>query len=285
MAIVPIHDSTPVGTFCQQLAESLSPFGPTLHLTSARLDRHLGRPGIAQTYERDGRNAHVVGWLAKQESEYRHVLYEADPFLSPWTERCIRQADQIILVGQGTDDPALGEIETQLLDSGGQRLSRSSVAHPRSRSRRAVRYQSLARPPKGGSPLSRETRRRERPSSRIARLLTGRAVGLTLGGGFARGLAHVGVFQAFEELGLPIDVDRVGEHGSDARGSVGDGLGPGSDDARGLRRLRQSFRRLDVSRSWRSSAAGNSAGTSGSLFGDVQIEDSVGRPSSARRPT
>jgi predicted acylesterase/phospholipase RssA len=32
--------------------------------------------------------------------------------------------------------------------------------------------------------------------TRVARFLTGRAVGLTLGGGFARGLAHIGVFRA-----------------------------------------------------------------------------------------
>jgi NTE family protein/lysophospholipid hydrolase len=41
---------------------------------------------------------------------------------------------------------------------------------------------------------------------RLARLLTGRAVGLTLGGGFARGLAHLGVLRAFDEFGVPVDV-------------------------------------------------------------------------------
>jgi lysophospholipid hydrolase len=40
---------------------------------------------------------------------------------------------------------------------------------------------------------------------RVARTLTGRAMGLTLGGGFARGLAHIGAFRAFEEMGIPVD--------------------------------------------------------------------------------
>jgi predicted acylesterase/phospholipase RssA len=44
-----------------------------------------------------------------------------------------------------------------------------------------------------------------RSFDRLARLLAGDAVAVTLGGGFARGLAHLGVFQAFEELGIPID--------------------------------------------------------------------------------
>jgi NTE family protein/lysophospholipid hydrolase len=41
---------------------------------------------------------------------------------------------------------------------------------------------------------------------RLARLLTGNAVGLALGGGFARGLAHVGVLRALEELKIPVDL-------------------------------------------------------------------------------
>lgn len=42
-------------------------------------------------------------------------------------------------------------------------------------------------------------------TARVARHLTGRSVGLVLGGGGARGLAHMGVLQACEELGIPVD--------------------------------------------------------------------------------
>ena len=40
---------------------------------------------------------------------------------------------------------------------------------------------------------------------RLARRLTGRTVGLVLGGGGARGLAHIGVLRALEECGVPVD--------------------------------------------------------------------------------
>lgn len=43
---------------------------------------------------------------------------------------------------------------------------------------------------------------------RLARRLTGQAVGLVLGGGGARGFAHLGVVRALREAGIPID--RVG---------------------------------------------------------------------------
>ncbi|KAL6238242.1 lysophospholipase nte1 [Aspergillus navahoensis] len=41
---------------------------------------------------------------------------------------------------------------------------------------------------------------------RLARRLCGRAVGLVLGGGGARGIAHVGVIKALEEAGIPVDI-------------------------------------------------------------------------------
>lgn len=42
--------------------------------------------------------------------------------------------------------------------------------------------------------------------ARLARLITGNAVGLTLGGGGARGMSHLGVLRALEELQIPIDM-------------------------------------------------------------------------------
>jgi predicted acylesterase/phospholipase RssA len=43
---------------------------------------------------------------------------------------------------------------------------------------------------------------------RLARLVSGRGVGLVLGGGGARGMAHIGVIRALAEAGIPID--RIG---------------------------------------------------------------------------
>lgn len=40
----------------------------------------------------------------------------------------------------------------------------------------------------------------------MARFLTGTAIGLVLGGGGARGCAHVGMIQAMHEAGIPIDL-------------------------------------------------------------------------------
>ncbi|RIB17732.1 hypothetical protein C2G38_2131898 [Gigaspora rosea] len=42
--------------------------------------------------------------------------------------------------------------------------------------------------------------------SRLARRLCGKSVGLVLGGGGARGIAHIGVIKAMEEAGVPVDM-------------------------------------------------------------------------------
>ncbi|CAL9737930.1 lysophospholipase Nte1p [Monosporozyma servazzii] len=41
---------------------------------------------------------------------------------------------------------------------------------------------------------------------RLARLLSGQAIGLVLGGGGAKGISHLGVLQALEEQGIPVDI-------------------------------------------------------------------------------
>lgn len=41
---------------------------------------------------------------------------------------------------------------------------------------------------------------------RLARILSGQAIGLVLGGGGARGISHLGVLKAIEEHGIPIDM-------------------------------------------------------------------------------
>lgn len=52
----------------------------------------------------------LSSWLGQQEDIHRIVLYQSDSSLTPWTQRCIRQADCIIIIGLGEQDPTVGEV-------------------------------------------------------------------------------------------------------------------------------------------------------------------------------
>jgi NTE family protein len=206
IALVPASPDAPLEQFSSALLKALSAFGPAIAINSRMVDEHLGKKNIAQTWERQGRNVRVAEWLNEQEAENRYVVYEADSRPSPWTERSIRQADRVLVVADARGNPALGEIEEEVL--------RMHDARTGSRPTLALVHSAETGEPSGTSEWLRN-RTVERfhhvrlghgeDFARLARFLTGRAVGLALGGGFARGMAHIGVFRAMRELGLPID--------------------------------------------------------------------------------
>ncbi|CAG7848003.1 Lysophospholipase NTE1; AltName: Full=Intracellular phospholipase B; AltName: Full=Neuropathy target esterase homolog [Serendipita indica DSM 11827] len=68
------------------------------------------------------------------------------------------------------------------------------------------RVQSELQKYRGGASIPRPRRLPQMSDfARLARHLCGRSIGLVLGGGGARGLSHVGMIQAMEEMGIPID--------------------------------------------------------------------------------
>lgn len=203
IAVVPAGRDAPLVEFTRRLARALSAIGPTLHLTGERLDDHLGL-GAAATPHGGGEDSRIVGWLNAQEMQYQYVLYEADERPTPWTIRSVRQADRVILVGRSGESEALGEVEAHVQRLGLHSLAPSVLvlvhedgAAPTGTSawlapRSAVRHLHV----RAGSSAD---------VARVARTLTGHTVSAALGGGGARGYAHIGVLQALEECGVPVD--------------------------------------------------------------------------------
>ncbi|MCI0397956.1 MAG: patatin-like phospholipase domain-containing protein [Chloroflexi bacterium] len=203
IVLLPAGHGVPLVDFAQRLADALSTFGPTLVLDSDSFDRLLDSPGAAQTSEDDPGRVRLVVWLNEQECYYRFVVYVADPAYSPWSRRCIRQADRILIVGQGDRPPDLRAIDPALLS--GKRTSR----------RRLVLLHNGDRPPRATGQwldayavMMHHHVRWTEPGdfARLARFVAGRAVGLALSGGGARGFAHIGIIRALEEAGIPIDI-------------------------------------------------------------------------------
>ena len=205
IAVVPAGPGVDLDDVAAQLTAALSRLGSTMRVSSASADEHLGRPGIAQAHDRDAGGSGLLDWLAHQELGHRFVVYQADPILSPWTERCIRQADRVVLAAAAEGSAAPGEIESELLPPASRRRPPITLVliHPDTVDAPSGTARWLE-----GRSLERHLhvrRTRAADYARVARFMTGRAVGLTLGGGFARGLAHLGVLRALQELDVPVD--------------------------------------------------------------------------------
>uniref|UniRef100_A0A671UN74 lysophospholipase n=1 Tax=Sparus aurata TaxID=8175 RepID=A0A671UN74_SPAAU len=226
VAILPVSEEVPLTAFTLELQHALSGIGPTLLLTSDSIKQRLGSAALDSVHE-----YRLSSWLGQQEDIHRIVLYQSDSGLTPWTQRCIRQADCIIIVGLGEQEPTVGELE-RMLEGSAVRAQKQLVLlhredgpppkgtaewlnmrswisrhHHLSCPRRVFSKRSL---PKLVLELYQrvfeKSPDRHSDFSRLARILTGNSIAIVLGGGGARGCSQVGILRALNEAGIPIDM-------------------------------------------------------------------------------
>jgi NTE family protein len=200
---------------------------------AAALDAVLGTPGLADSTAADADPAlqRRIGLaLDSQEAAHDVLLLLSDGSPTPWTQRCIRSCDELLLLADADAPPRLSEAETRFLadepSADGRATGASCGTGTRSTSgatdavsqtlvllhpddRRSPQHTArwLARRPLGGTVNHLHIRPGlDRDLGRLARLMTGTAVGLVLAGGGARGLAHLGVLQALQARGVEVDV-------------------------------------------------------------------------------
>jgi NTE family protein/lysophospholipid hydrolase len=221
VAVIPANKGVPLAEFTHRLVHALSQIESVLHLDSQTFDNIRGK-GASQVPEGDPRSFEFNAWFTQQERAYRFVLFESDITLTHWTRRCVRQADRILVVGQAAADPDPGEIENTLLQPGhGGAIGHQDLAlihshGPPSNTGRWLAPRQIAM----HHHIRWDT---EADFARLARFVSGHAVGLVLSGGGARGFAHIGVIRALEEAGVPIDL--IGGTSMGAFISAGPALG------------------------------------------------------------
>jgi NTE family protein len=185
------------------LHESLTAQGSSRLLDEPAVDRELGEAMSTTPLGDSEHNARLVEWLNKLERDHRYLVYSAGADPDAWATRGMRQADRVLVVLRANDTPAM----TPMLDA----LRRSGIF--------AVVELVILRGP--GAPGGDVTAWKSLAGARahyfvrpgnaadfaaLVRQLTGRAIGLVLGGGGARGFAHLGLLRAMEERGMAIDL-------------------------------------------------------------------------------
>lgn len=203
VAVVAISASVDTEAFVRDLGKAMERFGDVARISSETLVTSI--PGERE----QAVEAHSSGlshWLNEQEAKHEFLIYQADRHPTDWSKRCLRQADHILLIGNANDPVETNPIVSSL-------LQRNPITS-------ATRALVLLHPDEGitfqGTKQWLETSEYVRhhhirsgqhsDMRRLARFLTGKATGLVLAGGGAKGLAHVGVYRALVEKGIEIDM-------------------------------------------------------------------------------
>ncbi len=206
LAVVPADAGRDAAEFARRLAAALGRRGRALHLDARCVDRALGHDGTARFREHDPASARLLQWLNEQELAHDFVLYEAEPALSSWTERAVRQADHVVFVAGGAAAPEPGAAERALRErwQAGRAPRRSLVLLRAAGAPAPVDAAALVAA-RGVDCHYHVDLDRAEDFDRLARCLTGAGIALVLGGGGARGFAHLGVLRALDEAGVAID--------------------------------------------------------------------------------
>ena len=214
IGLLPITAGVDLHLFSSHLAaqlQSLTPAAGVCLVDAARVDRDLNLPGIARSEPADAAlaadtNRRIALYLDQIEATHEYVLLLADDEPTPWTRRCSRRSDEMLLLADATQPVALHPTETQFLMPRSGRTEAAEILvllHPAGlRCPQGTRHW-LARRPVSDHIHIRPTLQRD--MARLARIQSRNAVGLVLAGGGARGLAHLGILQALQQHGIEVD--------------------------------------------------------------------------------
>lgn len=204
ITLIPAGQNPLFSQFALAFVQELSRVAPTLHLNTTTIDGQYGKNASQIMFESD-QNAGLASYLQTQESDFRYIVYEADSRLTPWTQRCLRQADHILLVGLHNREPGVNSIELELLASQQKNPITSSLVllHKTNIRPTETLIWLKDRPVHNHFHVQLDSRAH---LAKLIRYVTGHALSLVLSGGGVRGLAHIGILKALEELKIPIDM-------------------------------------------------------------------------------
>lgn len=215
--LVSLSDSVAARPLAEALAAEIRAFGERAAV--------IGSEGLA----------HSVEWFTAVEADHDYVLYAAEAGEHAWKHLVGRQVDHLFRLGRAVEPP---------------RPDAATYASEALREHRLVDLVLIQDPalktPAGSAAwldkagVKRLFHLREgEPGEvkRLARVITGRSVGLVLSGGGARAYAHIGAIQALRDAGVPLDF--LG--GTSMGAIIAAGVALGWDDEELDQRIRKAF--------------------------------------------
>jgi NTE family protein len=144
------------------------------------------------------------------EGQYETIIFIAGNDLTPWSEKAIRQADEVLLVGTQDESPPGTDIPPNALENFLFSLDRKPrcrlvIVHPTAGAVQGTRHWLH---PRNVEMHHHAALGSTADIERLWRFIKGEALGFVACGGGAYCAAHIGVYKAFGEKG--IDFDCVG---------------------------------------------------------------------------
>ncbi|MEP2987648.1 MAG: cyclic nucleotide-binding and patatin-like phospholipase domain-containing protein [Parasphingorhabdus sp.] len=173
------------------------------------------------TSEASDRSAYQ-SWLAEQESKGAYVLVDGSGD-DEWGEMICRNADALLMVGRpGTFDPEPSTMEQTAMRWIAE--PQRTVVLLRSKQSKLISKSGEWIDPRNPKLHHHVALDREDDFNKVARFLTGRAVGVVLAGGGALGCAHLGVIKALQQADIPIDYIGGASAGAAMGGAIARGM-------------------------------------------------------------
>ena len=207
---------------------------PVAHRLAAALSEMGSRAAVLDV----GASDQSAEWFNTFEAAHDVVFYRGDLPDSSWTHQCLRQADRIYLLARADQPLPQSPLGLPAFKERASGLPELLLLHP---NEGGGASQSLPEHFSMRSGLF-ESHHHIRGGNgddvkRLARFIAGRAVGIVLAGGGARGFAHIGIIKALKEAGVPFD--HVG--GTSMGAIIAAGLALEWDVPELTERMRQAF--------------------------------------------
>jgi NTE family protein len=204
VCILPITPGPDAARFADSLRAAQPPGDmPIAIISSGDIAARFGTEPDHAVWRRYGA---VAEFVSRIEAQCSAIYLTADPGDTAWTRFCLQHADEVLLLADAECDASLSEVEQRCL------VGQTPVSI--ARQTLVLLHKADVRTPKrtarwlDARHVTRHCHIRPelpRDMHRLARIVSGRAIGLVLAGGGAKGFAHVGVIRALEEAGMEID--------------------------------------------------------------------------------
>lgn len=212
------------------LDSALGRYDSSYFLSKEIVEKELSVKDINIELGLDGKLFPLDNFVNRIAKNHKYIILETEVENTPWTTWCIKLSDKFLFLvnpakGIQNDSIINAMNEIQVRTPNHLLVDRQLIVCHKDKSNfpeGTIEFIEALKPVSNHYHISIDN---ENDFARIARALSNKSVGVAFGGGGARGLAHIGAYEALLDNGIPVDVVCGTSAGSMMAGIVASGFG------------------------------------------------------------